>query len=62
MSKYIKKTSILPLTQIGIQYETTNKIKTNQSHMYIKLEPFDQQIKLMEEGKLQHNIINIKPK
>jgi len=60
MYKYIKKPSILPLTQIAIQPENTQYKKKSQ--MYIKLEPFDQQIKLMEEGKLQHNTLNIKSK
>ena len=55
--KYIKKNSILPVSQVDIQKENTNTSKTNKSYMYIKPDPLDKQIKLMEEGKLQHTLI-----
>jgi hypothetical protein len=55
--KFIKKNSILPISQIDIQKENINTSKTNKSYMYIKPEPLDKQLKLMEEGKIQHTLI-----
>ena len=55
--KYIKKKSILPVSQVDIQKENSYTSKTNKSYMYIKPEPLDKQLKLMEEGKIQHTLI-----
>ena len=61
--KHFKKDAILPLTQLEIQKqlqkENINNPKVNKSYMYIKYDPSDIKIKLMEEGKLQQKIINI---